>query len=167
MSEFLDQVGVDWHLLLSQAVNFFLLLVILRVFAYRPILKFLSDRRKKIEEGLAKAAEADTRLHDIDLIGKEKVKEAEREGLGIIKKAETEAGKVEAGIIEKAKEKGAGIVDAAQATAKNQLEENKRRMYEESAALVKAALVRTVELAPGSIDEALIKKAIREVTAET
>ncbi|MDO8504476.1 MAG: hypothetical protein Q7S36_01340 [Candidatus Liptonbacteria bacterium] len=164
MQEFLDQVGVDWHLLLSQAVNFFLLLIILRVLLYRPILKFLGERRKKIEEGLAKAEAAGTRLHEIELIGKGKLKEAEQEGIAIIEKAETEAGKVESGIIAKAKEKEADIMKDAHATAKNQLEENKKRMYEESVALVKAALIKTVELAPENINEELIKKAIREVT---
>ena len=56
MEQLFSQLGIDWHLLLSQAVNFFLLLIVLRVFAYKPLLAFLHERRRKIEEGLAKAA---------------------------------------------------------------------------------------------------------------
>lgn len=163
MSEFLEQFGVDWRLLLSQAVNFFLLLVILRVLLYRPLLKLLEKRRKKIEEGLAKAEAADTRLRDIELIGKEKIREAEREGLTIIRGAETEAEKVRSDILAKAKEKESEIIENARITAGRELEENKDRMYEESAALVKAALIRTVELAPAEINETLIEKAVREI----
>ena len=39
MSQLFSQLGIDWHLLLSQAVNFLILLVILRLVAYKPILK--------------------------------------------------------------------------------------------------------------------------------
>ncbi len=69
------QLGIDWKLLLSQAVNFLLLLVILRIFVYKPILDILKKRREKIEEGIAKAKEADIRLKEVDDINKKKIKD--------------------------------------------------------------------------------------------
>ena len=66
MAELAEQLGLDWKLLLSQAVNFLLLLFLLRKFAYLPLLKILKERRARIEEGLAKATEADKRLLEVD-----------------------------------------------------------------------------------------------------
>src|SRR3989344_4325457 len=39
-----EQLGIHWQLLLSQAVNFFILLIILRVFAYKPLLAVIRKR---------------------------------------------------------------------------------------------------------------------------
>ncbi len=62
MEQLLSQLGIDWKLLLSQAVNFFLLLIVLRLFVYKPLLQMLHERRERIEEGIEKAKEADIRL---------------------------------------------------------------------------------------------------------
>ena len=78
MQQLFAQLGIDWHLLLSQAVNFFLLLVVLRLFVYTPLLKLLHDRRARIEEGLTKADEADKRLVEVEEIGKGKKKRRKR-----------------------------------------------------------------------------------------
>jgi F-type H+-transporting ATPase subunit b len=61
MEQLLTQLGIDWHLLISQAVNFFLLLIVLRIFVYKPLLTVLRERREKIENGIIKAEEADRR----------------------------------------------------------------------------------------------------------
>jgi len=58
---------------------------------YKPLLKVLHDRRAKIEKGLLQADEAEQRLHEVDLIGKEKIKHAENEAVGILKKTELDA----------------------------------------------------------------------------
>lgn len=70
----MGQLGIDWRLLLSQAANFALLLIVLSIFVYKPLLKLMHDRQNKINEGLVKAKAADERLHEIDAIGKGKVR---------------------------------------------------------------------------------------------
>ncbi len=62
MQDLVTQLGLDWRLLLSQAANFLILLIVLRLFAYKPLIPMLKERRAKIEDGLAKAKEADHRL---------------------------------------------------------------------------------------------------------
>ena len=68
-------------LILSQAFNFLLLLIILSVFVYKPLLKLMHKRQDRISEGLTKAKEADERLHEIDVISKGKVRDAETQAL--------------------------------------------------------------------------------------
>ncbi len=163
MSQLFSQLGIDWHLLLSQAVNFLVLLVVLRVVAYRPILKLLRDRRAKIEEGLAKAKEADVRLHEIEEIGKEKIRAAEAQSLNILKKTEVDARVFEEKLLTEAKRKEAEEMKNAEAVRRAEEEASRRAMEKEAAALVRAAIVRTVELSPGAIDDALIARAVQEV----
>jgi hypothetical protein len=49
---------------------------------------------------------------------------------------------------------------------KKQLEENKKVVLSQAAELIKKTLIKTVEMKPDAIDEALIKKAVSEINAE-
>ena len=54
MLELAEKLGLDWKLLLSQAVNFLVLLALLRQFAYKPLLKILKERRTKSKKAWPK-----------------------------------------------------------------------------------------------------------------
>lgn len=45
--------GVDWPHLIAQIISFSIVCVLLYLFAYRPILNMLEERRKQIAQGLA------------------------------------------------------------------------------------------------------------------
>src|SRR5580698_3729747 len=107
MEQLLSQLGIDWKLLLSQAVNFFLLLIVLRIFVYKPLLQLLHDRRKRIEEGIEKAKEADIRLMEAEEMKRAKIKEGETTAMGILRKTETDAKELEARMLAEAKKKEA------------------------------------------------------------
>ena len=162
MEQLFGQLGIDWHLLLSQAVNFLLVLIVLRVFVYKPLLKLLHERRDKIESGLQKAEEADRRLHEVDEIGKGKIKEAEAQALALLKKTETEGRELEAKMLAEARRKEAEELAATQAVLRAKEEESRQAMAKEAAQMVKKVLVKTVELAPEKIDDALIARAVKE-----
>ena len=48
----MEKLGIEQIQLLLQTFNFVVMAVLLTKFLYKPILKSLSDRRKKIAEGL-------------------------------------------------------------------------------------------------------------------
>ncbi len=162
MQQLLDNLGINWSLLLSQAINFALLLIVLRIFVYKPVLKLLHDRRARIEGGLAKADEAERRLHEVDQIGKGKIKEAEHEAIGILKRTELEAKALEEKLLAEAKRHEEEAVHSAAMRLRSQEEESRRALEKEAAGIVRAAIVRTVELSPEKIDDALIAKAVSE-----
>src|SRR5215216_3577123 len=67
-----ETFGWNWQLFLSQVVSFCIVALLLRHFAYKPILAVLEERRRKIEEGQINAenikkelAEAEKRYQDI------------------------------------------------------------------------------------------------------
>ncbi|HUC31552.1 MAG TPA: hypothetical protein VMR99_02605 [Candidatus Paceibacterota bacterium] len=162
MEQLLDQLGINWQLLLSQAVNFILLLIVLRIFVYKPLLKLLHDRREKIEGGLVKAEEAERRLHEVDLISKGKIKDAEHEAIAILKRTESDAKTLEEKLLAEAKHREEEAMKSAAMRLRSQEEESRRALDKEAAALVRSAITRTVELAPEHIDDALIAKAVSE-----
>lgn len=164
MSELISQLGIDWRLLLSQAANFLLLLLVLRLFVYKPVIRILKERKAKVEEGLMKAKEADERLLQIEEIGKGKLKEAESGALGILRATEEKAKKVEAELLAEAKKKEAEELARAVALLRGKEEESRLLMKKEAAKLVKDAIIKTVGLSPDKIDEALIKKAVEEIS---
>jgi F-type H+-transporting ATPase subunit b len=159
----LGQLGINWKLFVSQAFNFFILLIVLWAFVYKPLLKIIKERNEKIKTGLEKAEQAGIRLKEIDNIGKEKIKEAEQESIAIIKATEDKAKTMAVELQQKNEEKQKEIQKQAQEQLKRQLEENKKVVLAQATELVKKTLVKTVELKPDAVDEALIKKAVKEI----
>ncbi len=162
MQQLLSQLGIDWHLLLSQAVNFFLLLVVLRIFVYKPLLQLLHDRRRRIEEGVMKAEEADLRLREAEEMKRGKIKEAEKQAMGILKKTEADAKLLEEKMMAEVKRKEAAEMANIQSMLRSQEEESRRATEKEAVALVRRAIAKTVELAPEKIDDAMIARAVEQ-----
>src|SRR5665213_2311411 len=162
MSQLISQLGIDWRLLLSQAVNFFLVLVILRIFVYKPLLQMLRERRDRIQEGVTKAEEADRRLLAVDETNRGKIKETEMQSIAMLKKTEADVKMLEAELIAEAKRKEAAELANAQVLLRAQEEASRRATEQEAVALVRQAIAKTVELSPEKIDDALIAKAIAE-----
>lgn len=82
---------IRWYQLLFQIVNFGILIFLLNRFLYRPILKIIEDRNKKIEDSL-KAAEATLKEKEkINELKKLAVAEAEKEAVKIVEAAKHQA----------------------------------------------------------------------------
>jgi len=107
-----EQFGFDFWIFVSQIISFLLVAVLLRIFAYKPILRVLEERRQRIAEGLLNA----------DKI-KQQLAEAEQRYQEILTKGNSEAQKMidearaSAGVIAERKQQEA-IVAAEQILAK-------------------------------------------------
>jgi F-type H+-transporting ATPase subunit b len=163
MNDFFSQFGLDWKLFLSQLINFALILAILTFFVYKPVLRLLKERQKKIKEGLDKAQEADIRLKEIDNIGKEKIKEAESKSINIIRSTEDRAKVLEKELQKKIEDNQLRMQKDLQENYKKQQEQVKDMVLKGAVDLVKKTIIKTVELKPEAIDDALIKKAVDKV----
>jgi len=166
MSELFGQLGVDWRLLLSQAINFSILFAVLTVFIYRPLIRLIKERASKIKLGLEGAAEAERRLGEIDLLKQAKMTETEREALQLLNKAEEEAMSRGNVILASAEEKARAREAEEEKILDQKRREEIERTYREAAGLVRSALVKTVELDPSKIDEKLIRGAIESLRSE-
>ncbi len=167
MDSLIQNFGLNWGLLLSQAVNFLLVFIILRMTVYKPLLEVMKKRKQKIENGIAKEEEASHRLLEISELEKEKFKEVERKALGILQSAEERGKKEEAKILDAAAKKN----EAAMKTAAAQIDAEKRSAILEAEheveTLVKKVLLEVVSVNPKAIDEALIKKVAEKMAHES
>ncbi|HWO07037.1 MAG TPA: F0F1 ATP synthase subunit B [Candidatus Paceibacterota bacterium] len=117
MSELFAAFGLDWRLLLIQALNFGILLLVLWRFVYTPVLKMIDARRQKIVEGVQKAEAADRRLADADSEGKSIVAAALKEAEAIVSGARSRAESQAADIAKQAQERADQLLADAHARA--------------------------------------------------
>ena len=162
MQELIKNFGLDWKLFLAQAANFFIVLVVLRLTIYKPLLTFLADRKKKIEEGIMQAEEAKRKMQEANEVKKEKLKEAEAEVVTLMRAAETRAKGDAQKILDEAAHKEAGIMKTAMERIEAEKIAERKKLYDEAVTLVKKTIAKTVEMNPKSIDNALIEKAMKE-----
>lgn len=120
----MESIGIDWKILLIQAVNFLILFGLLSWLLYKPVLKFLRDRQKKIEDSLALAEKSRRESEELDQKTKEKIEEAKKEALAILEEAKKEAQGNKKEIQEEAAKEARAIMDKA----KSEIEEEKRTM---------------------------------------
>jgi F-type H+-transporting ATPase subunit b len=138
MEQLFVAFGVNWKLLMIQAVNFGLLLSVLSYFLYKPVLRIIDERREKIAEGVRTAEAADTRLNDAKHESEQLVGAAAREAEGLVASARARAGEVESGIIRQAEARASATLKDATAQA----EEAKRQAVQDSAReIARAALL--------------------------
>ena len=128
MSELFDAFGIDWRLLVIQAVNFGLLLAALTYFLYKPILSIIDERQRKIAEGVRTAQAADPQLADAKLESDEIVGSAGREAEGMLAAARARADERGAEIVKLAEARAAAALKEAEARG----EETKRQALKES-----------------------------------
>ncbi len=62
MEQIISVFGIDWKLILIQAVNFGLLLFVLHRFLYKPVFAVIDARREKIERSVKNALRAEEEL---------------------------------------------------------------------------------------------------------
>ncbi|MEK7073169.1 MAG: hypothetical protein AAB974_01895 [Patescibacteria group bacterium] len=82
--ELINTLGIDWRILLWQVVVFLVLLIVLRKFAYGPILAVLNERQTKIARGLNDVEAAAQVRADAECMRQEIVVSAQKESARII-----------------------------------------------------------------------------------
>ena len=164
MTELARHFGIDARLLLAQAVNFVILLIVLKKFAYDPIFRTLEARKREIEKGLAFTKQAERELQEIATKREATLNQARGEAVYIVGEAETLAKRRAIEIAAEAAKKGESLV----AEAKKAIEEEKAKMGEAVFAsaedLIRTGLERVIGKLPvKERDEKLIREALGEL----
>lgn len=113
--EIFHAFGIDWRLLIIQAVNFGLLMLALWYFLYGPLMRLLDERRAKIEKGVKDAERA---AHDRAGAEEERraiVAAAAKEADAMAERARKDASVKEKTATDEAQAKAARILTAAEA----------------------------------------------------
>lgn len=94
MEKILSDFGVQPILLAAQIVNFLVLLFILQKLLYKPVLKILEERKRKIEEGLLNAEKIQKELEETESKRAQIIEKAIDEGKQVITEATMSANQI-------------------------------------------------------------------------
>jgi F-type H+-transporting ATPase subunit b len=83
----LDSFGVKWPLFIAQLVNFFLVVFILKKFAFGPIQDMLAKRRERIAEGEEKLKRIEQQLADSEATTAAAIAKANEDAKRLIEEA--------------------------------------------------------------------------------
>jgi F-type H+-transporting ATPase subunit b len=84
----ITDIGINLPVLIAQLINFTALMIVLRLLVYKPVLKLLDDRSRRIREGLEAAQQGREHAAEANREAQEQVEAARREGQGIIAQAQ-------------------------------------------------------------------------------
>lgn len=156
-------LGVDWRMLLLQAVAFAVLVWFLSKFVYPHLLKAIDKREKQIAESVAAANEAEARAEQSQKEISLMLGEARAEADAIIATAKKEAASVVEASEEKAKKKAERIVADAHVEIEQDIAKARKALRDETADLIALATEKIVkEKIDPEKDAALIENAIKE-----
>ena len=97
-----------------QALNFLLLVFVLHKILYKPLLKIMKDREKRIRDGVENAEKADGMLKESNLIRQDMIKRANSESQEMLENARKSGEEVKGGIIQEAHSQAAQIIKSGQ-----------------------------------------------------
>jgi len=151
MKEVLANIGFDWQVALSNFVTFLIIFFILKKYVFSPMGNILEERKKKIEEGLAKSEQSREEL----LHARKKVQEE-------LAEAKAEANR----IIAEAQEKSDRIVAEAEERARERIREEERRMKERIEQEVREAEARVKQNAARLVTKAVERILMEDLSEE-
>ncbi len=120
----MDKIGVEPVALLTQIINFLLMVLILSKILYKPILKMLDERKKKIEEGLKYTEKMQLEMEKLEKKKAEILDKAHAEVKTIIEEGKKAGTNVESDIIKSAHEEAKHIIESG----KKEIESEKAKM---------------------------------------
>ena len=141
MGAVLTTFGIDWRLLIINAVNFGLLMFALWYFLYAPVTRLLEERRQKVAKGVEDAAAAARKLSEIEHSRREVLAQAGKEADEVLSAARASATQKEREIIGRGEATASTLVRDAEAQALDM----KARAIEESKQEVAKLIVLGIE----------------------
>src|SRR5690349_12024196 len=126
MSELFSKLGIDWKLLIANSLTFFIVLWVLRKFAYRPLMNVMEKRQATIGEGLDAAKRSQEELKSIQDEKQRILEESKTESLKILQATQADAQKLRQQLLEQAQNDATALTQRTAA----ELERQRKQMIE-------------------------------------
>jgi F-type H+-transporting ATPase subunit b len=156
VGELIDGLGINGPVLLTQVVTFIILLVILRFVAYKPLMRMLDERSKRVKEGMDQAEAVKEQAAHAEEDVKKQLAEASREGQERIARAVKTGEEMKQKAQEDAKQEAEALINRARSEIQRERDEAIGSVRREFADL-------TVLAAGKVIDRSLDKEQHREL----
>ncbi len=152
----MEGLGINVPTLIAQIINFIILLVILYFFAYKPVLKMLDERSRKIKESIEEVQKVKEQAAQTEEEFKKKIEAASKEGQEVIARAMRTGEDVRQRALQEAKQEAQVLVEKARGEIQRERNEAIGELRQEFADL-------TVVAAEKVIEKSLDKEAHRQI----
>jgi F-type H+-transporting ATPase subunit b len=149
-------LGISLPTLLAQIAAFVILLVILYFFAYKPVLKMLDERARKIKESIDEVQKVKDQASQTEEEFKKKMESASKEGQEVISKAMRTGEEARKRAQEEAKQEAQALVEKARVEIQRERSETIGELRQEFADL-------TIVAAEKVIGKSLDKETHRQI----
>ncbi len=156
-------LSIEPGLAIYTVVSFLLFLLLLRRFAWTPILKALERRERRITEAIESAEKAKEDAERIVSEHKEALAEARQEARGLISKAAAEADRKGEEMVLRARKEAEALIERARAEIKSEEADAIKRVRREAVDIALEAASKLLERSLGDEDHRrLVERFIRE-----
>jgi len=132
----LGALGVDGKAFLIQLITFVLAFLVLKRYAFGPIIKVLRERRETIEQGVKLGEQMNREKAKLEQEVSQKLHEARQEADGIISGAQDSARQAIREAEDKARDKAAGILKEAESNIAQETARARKQLEKEIVNLV-------------------------------
>jgi F-type H+-transporting ATPase subunit b len=152
----LASLGINMPVLLAQIINFIILFGLLYLVAYKPIMRMLDERSRKIKESMEQTEHIKQQAERAEEEAKKRIDAAAKEGQEAVARAVKTGEEVKREAQEQAKQEAEALIVRARSEIQHERDEAIDELREEFADI-------TIEAAGKVIDRTLDKKAHREI----
>ncbi len=160
----MDELGLNLPVLIAQLVNFFLLLVVLRIFLYRPILEMLDRRSERIREGLDAAERSKEQAARSEEEVSRQLEESRRQGQALVAQAQETSSRIQEEARAQARREAEVLLERARGEIQLERDQAIAELRREFADLTVAAAEKVIGQ---SLDRTAHRRLIDEVLAES
>jgi F-type H+-transporting ATPase subunit b len=160
-------LGIDVKAIIFQIINFALLLLILKWVAFKPILKILDERRKKISNSLKIAKELEEKQQAWRKKERQLLQQALSKSQEIMQASQKQARQDSEDMLAKTRSQQEQIIRKTQAQLKQEKTRLLKEVKSQVAELVAAATAKVLKKKVDSAqDQQLIKDSLRQIKKE-
>ena len=162
----LAKLGFNMPVFIAQLINFGLLLLLLRLFAYKPIMKMLYQRAQRIRESLEAGERAKQEAVSAEKEVAKKIEEASASGQKIVEQASKAAEDVRKRAEQDARKEAEAIIEKAHVETQRQKEESMAELRKEVADLAVAVAGKAIgESLDRNTQQTLINNVMKEASS--
>jgi F-type H+-transporting ATPase subunit b len=162
MESLIETFHIDGGLFVAQLVNFAIVFAVLYFFAFKPLVKIMSERSAKIETSLRQADEIEARLSLTEKEREEVITAAKKQASVILEEADKRGSARQEELVAKAKEEIGQVINSEKAKLERDKEETLKEIKKEVADLVILTVEKLLnEKMTDAKDRELIKKLVK------
>ncbi len=160
----ITDLGINLPVLVAQIVNFLVLLLVLYLVAYKPILRMLDERSRRIREGLSAAEQSKERATEANREAQEQIEAARREGQAIVAQAQQVSARIQAEGRQQAQTQAEALLERARGEIQLERDNAIAELRREFADLTVTAAEKVIGQ---SLDRAAHRRLIDQTLAES